>query len=69
MAVLYNLSNLKMLQNLSHSGLAHLTQYQLGKIMEAAVLESPRRDRALILTGLNMLNVKQTEVFPDVPNL
>lgn len=53
--VLYNLSNPKMLQNLSRSGLTHLTQYHLGKIMEAAVLESPRRDRALILTGLNML--------------
>ena len=55
MAALYNLSSPKMLQNLSRSGLTHLTQYHLGKIMEAAVLESPRRHRALVLTGLNML--------------
>lgn len=55
MGVLYNISNPKMLQNLSRSGLTYLTQYHLGKIMEAAVLESPRQDHALILTGLSML--------------
>ena len=54
MGVLYNLSNPQMLQILSRSGLTHLTKYHLGKIMEAAVLESSRRDRSLILTGLNM---------------
>ena len=54
MGVLYNLSQPNMLQVLSRSGLTHLTQYHLGKIMEAAVLESPRRDRSLLLTGLNM---------------
>ena len=54
MGVLYNLSNPQMLQILSRSGLTHLTKYHLGKIMEAAVLESPRRDRSLIVTGLNM---------------
>lgn len=54
MGVLYSLSNPNMLQILSRSGLTHLTKYHLGKIMEAAVLESPRRDRSLILTGLNM---------------
>ena len=54
MGVLYDLSNPQMLQMLSRSGLAHLTKRHLGKIMEAAVLESSRRDRSLILTGLNM---------------
>ena len=54
MGVLYNLSNPQMLQILSRSGLTHLTRHHLGKIMEAAVLESPRRDRSLIVTGLNM---------------
>ena len=54
MGVLYNLSNPLMLQILSRSGLTHLTKYHLGKIMEAAVLESSRRDRSLIVTGLIM---------------
>ena len=54
MGVLYDLSNPQMLQILNRSGLTHLTKYHLGKIMEAAVLESSRRDRSLILTGLNM---------------
>ena len=54
MGVLYNLSNPQMLQILSRSGLTHLTKFHLAKIMEAAVLESPRRDRSLIVTGLNM---------------
>ena len=54
MGVLYNLSNPQILQILSRSGLTHLTKYHLGKIMEAAVLESPRRDRSLTVTGLNM---------------
>ena len=54
MGVLYDLSNPQMLQILSRSGLTHLTKYHLGKIMEAAILESSRRDRSLILTGLNM---------------
>ena len=54
MGVLYNLSNPQMLQILSRSGLTHLTKFHLGKIMEAATLESPRRDRSLIVTGLNM---------------
>ena len=53
MGVLYDLSNPQMLQILSRSGLTHLTKYHLGKIMVAAVLESPRRDRSLIVTGLN----------------
>lgn len=54
MGVLYNLSKPDMLQKLSRGGLTHLTKYHLTKIMEAAVLESSRRDRSLILTGLNM---------------
>ena len=54
MGVLYNLSKPDMLQILSRSGLTHLTKYHLAKIMEAAILESPRRDRSLILTGLSM---------------
>lgn len=54
MGVLYSLSKPDMLQILSRSGLTHLTKFHLAKIMEAAILESPRRDRSLILTGLNM---------------
>ena len=54
MGVLYNLSNPRMLQILSRSGLTHLTKRHLGKIMEAAVLESPCRNRSLIVTGLNV---------------
>ena len=58
MGVLYNLSNPRMLQILSRSGLTHLTKYQLDKIMEAAVLEDPCRDRSLIVTKLNMFERK-----------
>lgn len=54
MGVLYSLSKPDMLHKLSRSGLTHLTKYHLAKIMEAAILESPRRDRSLILTGLNL---------------
>ena len=54
MGVLYNFSNPQLLRMLSCSGLTHLTKYHLGKIMEATVLESPCRDRSLIVTGLNM---------------
>ncbi|CAF9930981.1 MAG: hypothetical protein ALECFALPRED_004772 [Alectoria fallacina] len=54
MGVLYSLSKPDMLQILSRSGLTHLSKHHLAKIMEAAILESPRRDRSLVLTGLNM---------------
>lgn len=54
MGVLYNLSKPDMLQKLSRGGLTHLTKYHLAKIMEAAIHESPRRDRSLVLTGLEM---------------
>ena len=60
MGVLYNISQANMLQTLTRSGLTHLTQYHLGKIMEAAILESPRRDRSLLLTGLNMFEREPT---------
>ena len=43
-----------MLRTLRRSGLTHLTRYHLAKIMEGAILESHRRDRSLVLTGLNM---------------
>ena len=54
MGVLYNLSHPNMLRILSRSGLTHLTKHHLSKIMEAIMLESPRRDRSMLLTGLNM---------------
>ncbi len=54
MGVLYSLSQPNMLQTLRRSGLTHLTGHHLGKILEAAVLESTRRDRSLLLTGLDM---------------
>lgn len=54
MGVLYSLSKTNMLDVLTRSGLSHLTKMHLAKIMEAAILESPRRDRSLIVTGLEM---------------
>ena len=41
MGVLYNLSKPNMLDVLTRSGLSHLTQKELAKIMEAAILMSP----------------------------
>ena len=32
----------------------HLTSQHLGKIIKAAIHESPRQDRSLIVTGLGM---------------
>lgn len=43
-----------MLKSLTRSGLLHLRKPHLAKIIEGAVLESPRRDRSLIVTGLEM---------------
>lgn len=40
---------------LSKSALTPLTRYDLGKILEAAIIESPRRERPVIVTGLEML--------------
>jgi len=54
MGVLYSLSKTNMLDILTRSGLSHLTKTHLAKIMEAATLESSRRDRSLIVTGLEM---------------
>lgn len=52
--VLYSLGREDLLKTLTRSGLSHLQMPHLAKIMEAAVLESPRRDRSLIVTGLEM---------------
>lgn len=52
--VLYSLGREDLLKTLTRSGLSHLRIPHLAKIMEAAVLESPRRDRSLIVTGLEM---------------
>ena len=54
MGVLYNLSKPNMREVLTRSGLSHLTSKELAKIMEAAILASARRDRPLIVTGLEM---------------
>ena len=54
MGVLYSLSKANMLDVLTRSGLSHLNKSHLAKIMEAAIFESLRRDRSLILTGLEM---------------
>lgn len=54
MGVLYSLSKTNMLDILTRSGLSHLTKTHLAKIMEAAILESSRRDRSLIVTGLEI---------------
>ena len=52
--VLHDLSKPDILPILARSGLTHLTSQHLGKIMEAAIHESPRRDCSLIVTGLEM---------------
>lgn len=52
--VLHSLGREDMLGNLTRGGLSHLQKPHLAKIMEAAVLESPCRDRSLIVTGLEM---------------
>ena len=52
--ILHDLSKPDILPILTRSGLTHLTCEHLGKIMEAAIHESPRRDRSLIVTGLEM---------------
>lgn len=41
MGILYNLSKPDLLDILTRSGLSHLTQKELAKIMEAAILISP----------------------------
>ena len=52
--VLYSLGKEDLLRTLTRSGLSPLQKPHLAKIMEAAVLESPRRDQSLIVTGLEM---------------
>ena len=54
MGVLFDLAKPNMRSILRRSGLSHLTQSPLAKVMEAAVLESRRRDRSLTITGLDM---------------
>lgn len=52
--VLYSLGKEDLLETLTRSGLTALQKPHLAKIMEAAVLESSRRDQSLIVTGLEM---------------
>ena len=49
MGVLYNLSKPNMLDVLTRSGLSHLTQKELAKIMEAAILISPVSSRSFFV--------------------
>ena len=52
--VLHEAGITDLLRYLSRSALTALNQHDLGKILEAAVLESPLRDRPVIVTGLEM---------------
>ena len=52
--VLHEAGIADLLRYLSRSALTALNQHDLGKILEAAVIESPRRERPIILTGLEM---------------
>ena len=52
--VLHNLNNPALLPTLTRSGLTHLDSSHLAKILEAAVQESRRFERSLIVTGLGM---------------
>ena len=54
MGILYDLSKANMREILTRSGLTHLTKTHLAKIMETAIFESSRRNRSLIITGLEM---------------
>ncbi|MCJ1377592.1 hypothetical protein MMC17_000687 [Xylographa soralifera] len=54
--VLHDLGRQDLLQTLSRSGLSPLCKTDLAKIMEAAIVESHRSERSLILTGLEMFD-------------
>ena len=54
MGVLHDLGRQDLLPTLSRSGLSPLRKEDLANIMEAAVLESHRSERSLIVTGLEM---------------
>ena len=53
--VLHEAGMKNLLHHLSRSGLTALTRHELGKILEAAIIESSSRERPVILTGLEML--------------
>ena len=52
--MLHEIGREDLLQTLSRSGLSHLRKEHLASIMEAAVSESSRSERSLIVTGLEM---------------
>ena len=52
--VLHDLNNPALLPTLTRSGLTHLDVTHLAKILEAAVQESKRFERGLVVTGLEM---------------
>ncbi|KAI9776179.1 MAG: hypothetical protein M1835_005595 [Candelina submexicana] len=52
--ILHELGRDDLLQTLSRAGLSHLGKEELNKIMEAAITESRRLERCMILTGLEM---------------
>ena len=52
--ILHELGRRDLPQTLSRSGLSPLGKFHLAKIMEAAIVESHRPDRALIVTGLEI---------------
>ncbi|MCJ1473023.1 hypothetical protein MMC13_001672 [Lambiella insularis] len=54
--ILHELGKQDLLQTLSRSGLHPLHKIPLAKIMEAAVVESHRSERSLIVTGLEMFH-------------
>ncbi len=54
--VLHSLNNPSLLPTLTRSGLTHLNSSHLASILLAAVLESRRFERSLIVTGLEMFD-------------
>ncbi|MCJ1283507.1 hypothetical protein MMC26_002837 [Xylographa opegraphella] len=54
--ILHDLGKQDLLQTLLRSGLSPLCKEDLAKIMEAAIVESHRSERSLILTGLEMFD-------------
>ncbi|KAI9818135.1 MAG: Type I Iterative PKS [Pycnora praestabilis] len=52
--IMHEMGREDLLQTISRSGLSILRSEHLAKIMEAAIIESRRRHRSLVLTGLEM---------------
>ena len=61
--VLHELGRQNLLEHLTRSGLTALNKYDLTKILEAAIIASPQRDRPVILTGLEMFERRNGKII------